>query len=143
MTNTPMRDEPSGLEREDQERYARAMLLGVRMALAGLICTFACYVTGLLPALVPFEALPQFWGMPVGEYLLNTGMPQGWGWVRLGGAEAWLNASIVVLLSVSTVGLLPLLPIYARRRDWPYLLMTILVIVVLVDAAAGVFSLID
>lgn len=130
-------------DHEDQERYARAMLTGVRAALAVLVGAFALYITGVVPALVPFEVLPDLWGMPVSEYLLSTGLPQGWGWIKLGGAEAWLNASVVFLLSVSTVGLFPLLPIYARRKDWPYFLITILLIVVLVDAAAGVFSLID
>jgi hypothetical protein len=143
MTDSAPDRKDAAVEHEDQERYARSMLFGVRVALAALVITFAAYVTGLLPAAVPVDVLPDVWGLPVGEYLIATGMPQGWGWLALGGAETWLNVSMVLLLSVSTLGLLPLLLIYARNRDWPYLLMTLLIIIVLVDAATGVFSLID
>ncbi len=125
---------------EDSERYARGILVGVRIALAALLAAFVCYASGWLAPEVPLERLPQLWSLPVADYLQRSGMASGWHWLRFSAAEDWLTASLALLLAVSTLCLVPLLAHYARRKDWPFLFITLAQIAVLVAAAAGVFT---
>ena len=135
-----MNEPAAKAQHEDSERYARGLLVGVRLAIAALLGTFACYASGWLAPAVPFERLPELWSLPVDEYLRRSGMPGGWHWLRLSAAEDWLTASLALLLAVSTLCLVPLLASYARRRDWPFFLITLAQIAVLAVAAAGVFT---
>jgi hypothetical protein len=136
-----MKEIDDNAEREDSERFARGLLIGVRVAIAALLGAFAAYASGWLAPLVPFDRLPRLLTLPVGEYLRRSGMPIGWDWLRFGIAENWLTASMALLLSVSTLCLVSLAVGYGRRRDWPFLIITLAQIAVLVTAATGVISL--
>jgi len=126
----------------EQLRYARVLDYGMKAGLAVLIAGFAAYVSGIAPPLVPFEELPRLWALPVPDYLRETGMASGWSWLALlGKGDVLALVGIVLLAGVSAPCLLVLVPAYAARRDWAYLVITLLLIGVLVLAASGVLTM--
>jgi hypothetical protein len=120
--------------REAQERFARVLDLGTRLALVLLVAGFALYVSGLLPPQVPLAELPSLWRLPLREYLAASGAPTGWGWLALSGRGDYLNYYAVGLLcSIVLLGFLRALPVLPRR----YAAIAALQVVVLLAAASG------
>jgi hypothetical protein len=133
-------DEPQPSASAEQVAYARGLKIGVTLALVALVATFAAYVSGLLPSAVPVDKLPQLWSLPVAEYVARTGVPQGWGWVsKLRFGDMLSLASIAFLISISTWCLLLLPYRYLLRRDWIYLVITVLEVGIIMIAASGLF----
>lgn len=123
----------------EQLRYARVLDYGMKIGLIALIAGFLAYVAGIAPARVPLEELPRFWGLPVLDYLRETGVTGGWGWLAApGSGDALAFAGIAVLAGASLPCLLALVPLYAARKDWTYLVITLLLSGVLTLAASGV-----
>lgn len=132
-------DGPTGSPSPEQLRYALLLDLGMKLALAALVAGFAAYVSGLLPALIPLEALPRLWTLPVADYVRESGMATGWGWLALPGkGDVVMTAGIAMLAGISIVCLAALVPAYARARDGPYLIVTLGLIGLLMLAASGV-----
>lgn len=122
-----------------QLRYARLLDWGMKAGLAALIAGFGVYVSGTLPAQVPFEALPRLWTLPVADYVRESGMGAGWSWLAMPGkGEVMTTAGIAILAGVSILCLMSLVPLYVRRRDWTYFGVTLSLIGVLMLAASGV-----
>jgi hypothetical protein len=122
----------------EQLRYARVLDYGMKTGLILLIAGFTTYVSGLMPAQVPFEALPRLWTLPVGEYLGESGMPSGWAWLSLlASGDVLTVGGIALLAGVSLPCLLVLAPAYAGRRDTGYLAITLMLAGLLVLAASG------
>ncbi|MBI4292802.1 MAG: hypothetical protein HY661_15120 [Betaproteobacteria bacterium] len=123
----------------EEIRYARILDIGVRAGLVALILSFAIYVSGILPPLVPLELLPTYWGLSAKEFVKATHMPTGWGWVSLVGKGDILNlAPIAFLAGVSVICSFAVLPIFARRRELALLAIAVLQIAVLVLAASNI-----
>jgi hypothetical protein len=88
---------------DEQTIYARWLEWGARLGLAVLIGSFLLYAFQGLEPFVPWEQLPQLWTLPVDRYLVQSGAPPGWGWVRLLGKGDYLNFLGVAILSLVTV----------------------------------------
>ena len=124
---------------EEQLVYAGILDKGMKLGLAILVVTFLVYVFGILEPFIPVEDLPKYWGLPVGEYLQQTGIPTGWGWVGLLGNGDFLNfIGIAVLAGVTIVCYLPIMPVFRRNRDTIYATIAIVEVAVLVLAASGI-----
>ncbi|MEJ8836536.1 hypothetical protein [Ramlibacter sp. AN1133] len=122
-----------------QLRYAAVLEWGTRIGFAVLLASLPAYVLGWLPGHVAPEALPQFWSQPVADYLRQTGSPRGWAWLALLHRGDVLGlAGIGILAGCSAFALLALVPLYAARRDRPFVALCLLEILVLVAAASGV-----
>ena len=125
----------------EQQRYARILDCGMKAGLAVLIGGFAVYVSGALPAQVPFEALPRLWALPVEDFLRESGMASGWGWLAmLARGDVLALVGIALLAGVSLPCLILLAPVYARQGDRAYLAITLLLVGVLLLAASGIFG---
>lgn len=125
----------------EQLRYARILDYGMKGGLVALIGGFAAYVGDVLPPQVPFEALPRLWSLPSADYVQESGMAEGWGWLRmLDRGDVLALIGIALLAAVSPLCLVFLVLIYARRGDRAYLAITIALIVVLVLAASGILT---
>lgn len=125
----------------EQLRYARVLDAGMKAGLLLLALGFVAYVAGVAPIQVPFEDLPRLWELEAADYLRATGMPDGWGWVRmLDRGDVLPLIGMAVLCSLTLACFLVLLPAYAARRDWAYVLIVALEIGVLVLAASGVLT---
>ena len=122
-----------------QLRYARVLDRGTYIGLALLMASFALYVSGLVPAHVPLERLPELWHYPVAHYLTLTGAPTGWGWLaRLHQGDMLGIAAIALLAGWSGACLLALLPLYRARGDRLYAWLCVVQVVVLLIAASGI-----
>lgn len=122
----------------EQLRYAAWLEWGTRAGLAVLVVSFAAYVFGLLPSLVPPQDLAQVWGLPVTQYLQRTGAPTGWGWVsNLGRGDAAALLGIVILAGCSVPALLALVPSSWRKGDKAFAAMCVAEVIIVVLAATG------
>ena len=125
---------------EVQRLFARVLELAVRLAFLSLVAGLAAYLSGALNLSVPLDRLPALWGLSAAEFVARTGGHHGWGFLDLGAGEVAVLGSIACLLSVSTLCMCILPPIYARRSDWWFLAITLLEIIVLVIVASGVVT---
>lgn len=126
---------------EEQLVYAGLLTWSTRVGLLVLMLSFAAYVSGVSPSFVPMERLPALWSLPVGQFLAETGMPTGWGWVLLlkhGDVQGL--AGIVILAGCSVPCLLALVPVYAARRDRAYVAVCLAEVAVVLLAASGLLS---
>ncbi len=124
-----------------QEAYARWLDFGTRFGFAASLVAFVLYVSGAMPSYLPLEALPRYWGLPVGEFLRQTGAPSGWGWLqRLGGAE-YLNLACIALLGlVTALCYARLVPILLRLGERVQAALAAAQIAVLLAAVSGFFA---
>jgi hypothetical protein len=124
----------------EQEVYARWLAWGVHLGFAVLVATFFVYVTGIVPAGVAPERLPQLWTLPVGDYIAATGAPTGWSWLlRLREGDLLNFVGVAILASVSIVCHLRVLPLFARANARVFAAICIAQVIVLGAAAAGIF----
>ncbi|MFT3819431.1 MAG: hypothetical protein QM750_17635 [Rubrivivax sp.] len=134
MTTTPAGGEQS----VEQRRYARLLEAGARAGLALLLLGFGAYGSGLLPAGVPPQRLPELWSLPLAQFLQQSGSPTGWSWLaRLGQGDMLALGGIAWLASCSLPALLALLPLYLRRGDKVYAVLALAQIAVIALAASG------
>jgi hypothetical protein len=126
---------------EVQEAYARWLDAGTRLSFTASLLAFVLYVSGALPSHLPPEALPRYWGLPVGEFLRQTGAPSGWGWLqRLGSAE-YLNLACMALLGlVTALCYARIVPILLRLGERLQAALAMAQIVVLAAAVSGFFA---
>ena len=126
---------------DEQLRYARWLDWGAKAGFAALVVGFLAYATGLLPAQVPFERVPELLALPLDRYLAVTGTPTGWGWTTLLARGEYASlVGIALLAGCSALCLLAIVPVYLRRRDPVYAIVCILEIAVLALAASGVLT---
>lgn len=122
----------------EQIIYANLLIIGVWAGIATLVTTYAIYVIGILPSYVDILAMPDLWGKGVHEYLEITHSPHGWGWVSLLGHGDFLNYIGFALLALMTIlCYLVLVRGYIRQKNWIFLVIAILEILVLSVAASG------
>ena len=126
---------------EVQAAYARWLDAGTRVSFAASLVAFLLYVSGAVPPFVPVEQLPRYWGLPVGEFLRQTGAPSGWGWLaRLGSAE-YLNLACMALLGlVTALCYARIVPILLRLGERLQAALAVAQIAVLLAAASGFFA---
>ncbi|HYA21204.1 MAG TPA: hypothetical protein VEG25_11275 [Burkholderiales bacterium] len=122
-------------------QYALVLDAAVKVGLAVLSVSFFVYIVGLLPPHIPVDQLHKYWGLPVKQYLAQTGTPRGWGWLSLIRRGDILNfCGVTILSGISGLGFLLLIPVYIIRRDITYALIALLNLTVLLIAAWGTFG---
>ena len=125
----------------EQLIYAAALDVGMKAGLGLLVATFAVYVSGLLAPHVPFDELPDYWGLPVDEYLVAADVPWGWGWLALALTGDYLNfVSIAFLSGVTVVCYARILVYPLKSRDYLFAGIIVAQIVVLLLAASGILA---
>ena len=130
-----------GLISEEQQRYATWLSWGANSGLAILVLSFLAYIFGLLPAHIPLDQLPNVWNLPTSEYIRRTGAPTGWQWLfRIGQGDFVGLFGIAWLAGCSLLCVLAVLPIYVRRRDWAFVAICIVALLVQFVAASGMLN---
>jgi len=125
----------------EQLRYALWLDWGTRIGLAVLVLVFLAYGLGLTEPHVPHERLAEVWNLPVTDFLAATGVPTGWGWLRLAHRGDIANLiGIALLTGCSLLALLVMLPLYLRRGDRVYVGLGLAQIAGLLLAASGVLT---
>ncbi len=122
----------------EQLAYARILDWGVGIGLAVLIVTFAVGASGLLPAQVPLDRLPELWSHSATRFLAETGVPDGWGWIALLDRGDMLgHVGIAILCATAGLGLVLLVPMAVADGDRLFAAICAVEIAVLALAASG------
>ncbi len=125
----------------EQVVYANILTVGVWASLALMVILYCLYVFGVIAPHVSFDVLTANWGKGVHEYLQITQSPNGWGWVALLNKGDFLNYVGFGLLALMTNFCFIVLVIgFAKKKDWVYMSISIVEIVVLTLAASGIFG---
>ena len=131
----------------DPHLYAAVLLGGTLAGLATLAVTFTLYVGGFVEPAVSLEKTTANWHRPVDEYQEKTGLQEhwaqvkGWRWLaHLDRGDYLVMIGFAILAGITIVCYFTLLPGLAKRRDFIYLALAALQIIVLVAAASGIVS---
>jgi hypothetical protein len=141
--NTPDDDAAvrNALAQRARLRYAAVLDYGTRAAFVLLVVAFALYVTGILPAEVPLDRLPELWRLPADEFLARTGAARGWAWLgHLPHGEAANLGAITVMVAAVLAAFVAVLPLYLRARERLFAAMTVMQILVTLVAASGLLA---
>ncbi|MBU1404470.1 MAG: DUF1634 domain-containing protein [Proteobacteria bacterium] len=134
---------------EEQVLYADILEKGMYAGLGLMIITFALYVLGIMPSIVPVDEISIYWSQPVHDYLvaINTNflhwetLPTGWSWMKLLGYGDFLNFLPVAILSgITIVCYIVITPGLFARKDKAMAIMAIAEAVILTLAASGILS---
>jgi len=126
---------------EMQLTYARVLDWGAKACFVVLLTLFLVYVSGIVPAHVPIEDLPKYWGMRVGDFNAELGIPTGWGWLSLlAKADYLILVGIGLLTALSMACQLSIIPSLARKKDWAYLAFGLAQVMVVLLAASGILE---
>ena len=126
---------------EEQRRYGKVLSYASVMALAVVLITFFVYISGTLSPLVPIDEMSRYWHLRAADYIRETGLPTGWGWIGLLRHGDSVNFGGIALLSSLTIlCLLVILPVLFRKKDALYIAIALLQIMILILAASGILT---
>lgn len=122
-------------------RYAFLLDWCSRLGVLALLVSFAAYVLGIWTPHVPLDQLPNLWSLPVSDYLQRTASPKGWGWLALVRQGDFANLIGIALLSGCSIApLVGVIVLYAKRKDYVYVSICAVILLVLFLAASGVLT---
>lgn len=126
---------------EEQVAYAKVLNVVMFLGLAIMIVTFIIYLSGILPAFIPPQDVPKYWGMKSSNFIHTFHAPTGWAWVAMINKGDYLNfVGIAILAGLTTLCYLVILPILIRKKDTAYVVIAIMEVLVLVLAASGILK---
>lgn len=126
---------------EEQLIYANFLGKGALTALVLIIIIFMIYLSGVLPNLVDYDKVQSYWTLRASDYLHKTNSPSGWNWIGLLNKGDMLNyVGIILLAGMTIICYLRLLPMFLKKKDTAYTIITIIEIVVLLFAASGILK---
>jgi hypothetical protein len=134
---------------EEQVLYANILEKGMYTGLGLMVITFALYVLGVMPSVVPLSEISIYWSTPVHDYLvaINTNflhwekLPTGWSWVKLLGYGDFLNfLPIAILSGITILCYIVITPGLFARKDKAMAIMAMAEAVILTLAASGLLS---
>jgi hypothetical protein len=137
-----MGEKDTGLEAgPEQIRYANILEKGMFIGLLVLLVTFAVYALRIVKPYIPRAEISRFWGMNVHQYLEETHIPVGWGWLGMVNYSDFLNfTGIAVLAGVTILCFLSIIPLLMKNNDRLYALMALLEALILGLAASGILA---
>jgi hypothetical protein len=133
----------------EQLRYAKTLELGMYAGLVILFVTFTLYVSSAVAPVVPLDQVSSYWNQGVHEYLEAVNRdhlhlehpPTGWAWVAMLGKGDFLNfVGISILGGITIFCYLAIAPVLWRKKDFAYLAMVALEVIVLSLAASGLLA---
>jgi hypothetical protein len=140
-------DENAQETQREQLLYARVLEIGMYLGLVVLFITFGLYVSGVVEPVVPLDQVSSYWHQGVHEYLETVNRdhlhmrhpPTGWAWVTMLGKGDFLNfVGVAMLGGITIVCYLAIVPVLLRKRDYAFVAMTLIEVLVLSLAASGV-----
>jgi hypothetical protein len=134
----PSKNAPSPDAPPEQPRYAGVLEACVRAGFVLLVMSFVLYMLGIPKPVIALDQLPQYWGLPVDEFVRATHTPTGWAWLAMIGHGDTLNlVGIALLASASAFSSLAVLPVFGRRGEYALLAITLLQLIVVVASASN------
>ena len=121
--------------------YAALLSIGTIVSLILLPVCFVIYLTGLLEPHVALAELPSYWSLPLRDYLEQTNYDAGWSWLGMLNKGDFLNFIPIALLSGLTIFCyIRIIPIFIKDKHTPYVVISVLEILILLLAASGVLT---
>lgn len=140
-TPEPSLEDPPCYEAEELTRYALVLRIGVTLAFALIVGASLLDLFGVVEPQVDHALMVQNWHLPHDQYLAATGAAVGWQCLReLHHADMASLAGIGLLSLLSVAGLVSVLPVAVRKRDWAFSAVVAIEALVLVLAALGVLG---
>lgn len=134
---------------DEQLLYATILEKGMLVGLLLMFITFALYVFGIMPAVIPLTEIANLWNQPVHNYLESINntylhwehLPTGWSWLKLIGKGDFINFIPVAILSgVTIICYLAIAPGLFKRGDKAYAIMALAEVAILTLAASGLLA---
>jgi hypothetical protein len=126
---------------KEQIVYADILFYGSWLGIFIMVITYFLYLGGVVEPYIPISKMPDYWSMPSDQFAHAADVPLGWGWVGLLGTGDFINFLGIALLGALTIiGYLVLIRAYLRLKDTPFMLITIVEVLVLVLAASGILG---
>ena len=133
--------EMSSQASKEQILYASILNKGMLIGLASLIIIFIIYCSGVSDPFIPMKKVEAYWIVSVHEYLEGSGMQPGWAWFGKLQYSDMLNYLPIAFLSLLTViCYIAIIPGLIRKKDYTYVIISILEIIVLAVAASGILG---
>ena len=130
-----MRPQPGPVER----KFAYAAQTIVYAGLLLMIVAFVLYAADTVPSRVPLSEVPETWHLSAAERLDDAGRSSSWSWLsQLPDAGSIALAALVFFPTATIVLVLVTAAWFARARDGRYAVISALLGLVLIFAAAGV-----
>ena len=124
-----------------QLTYATVLSWTSTLGIIFIVAGYFVYVFQLLPSTVSPAEVAMHWGLRAAELHKIVPVPSGWDWIyQLGRGDVLSYASVVYLSSVTMLCLAVIIPLFLKEKDMIYAVMTLLQVLVLVFAAAGIVS---
>ncbi len=134
---------------EEQMLYAAWLEKGMLLGLALIVISFCLYMFGIIEPVIPLDELSKYWGLSVKEYLaaVNSNFlhmdhaPTGWAWMTLIGKGDYMNfLPIAILSGITILCYAVIVPVFKRKGDKAYMIMSIAEVVILTLAASGILA---
>ncbi|MBW2060424.1 MAG: DUF1634 domain-containing protein [Deltaproteobacteria bacterium] len=127
--------------RPEQVRYAGILEKGMYLGLGILLFTFAIYALGIIKPYIPTDEISRYWGLNVHDYLLQTDIKNGWGWLGMLRYGDFINfIGIAILAGVTIICYLAIVPVLFKNNDRIYAVLALLEAVILSLAASGILA---
>ena len=124
-----------------QLTYATVLSWTSTLGIIFVVAGYLVYVFQLLPSTVSPSEVAMHWHLRAAELHKIVPVPSGWDWIyQLGRGDVLSYASVVYLSSVTMLCLAVIIPLFLKEKDMIYAVMTLLQVLVLVFAAAGIVS---
>jgi hypothetical protein len=128
-------------DRDADHALARCLEIGTAIALVLIVLELGAYLSGALSPYIALRDLPDYWRLPLKEYLAAAQVPAGWGWLALVSTGDYLNfVGIALLASVSAAGSVAILKTYIARGERVYAALALAQLAVLLAAASGLLN---
>ena len=126
----------------EQQLYAKIVYHMNHLGLFALVAGFALYLTGMLTPHVPLEDLPQYWSLPLEQYLEKTGALTGWQWIsELGYGDVAPLIGVAVLASIPLVCYLVLFFQFLQRGIKPLVVITVIELFFMLLSASNLIQI--
>ncbi len=128
---------------EEQLKYASILNKLAILSFILLGIGFFLYVFNIIPSQITPSDIQYFWSKGRDDFITKTGLESGWSWIlklNQGDAIVFLGPYFLAMATLISY-LFSLVPAFICKKDIPYLLITILQIVVLIFAMTGFFSI--
>jgi hypothetical protein len=126
----------------EQQLYAKIVYHMNHLGLFALVAGFALYLTGMLTPHVPLEDLPQYWSLPLEQYLEKTGALTGWQWIsELGYRDVAPLIGVAVLASIPLVCYLVLFFQFLQRGAKPLVVITVIELFFMLLSASNLIQI--
>lgn len=126
---------------EEQLVYAVLLDKGMKLGLIVLFITFIVYLTGLLTPHIPINDLPKYWGLSVHDYLKVTNINAGWSWLGMLRNGDFVNfIAIALLAGITIICYIAVMPVFLKKKDKAYLILSLAEVTVLLLAASGILK---